>query len=221
MKTNSFLKNHFLSTTLLTLPFVLIAFFWGQIPDTIPTHWNIDGEADDFGSKSSLFILPIVNIAVFLLFLVIPKIDPKKTFSQFGKTYRILVSAILGLLFLVFCVVLLMALGIVNDSTNLILYLVIGLFLIIGNYLGKVRPNYFLGIRTPWTLENEEVWVKTHRLGGKLWVIASIVMLLASFIAVGRAFAILFGIYTVIIAVVPIVYSYLAYRQLNPVNENL
>ncbi len=213
MNSNNFLKNHLLNLLLLTLPFLMIAFFWGQIPETIPTHWNIHGEADSFGSRWSIFILPVVNIAVFLLFLAIPKIDPKKKIEQFGKTYHVLVSVMVGLFFLIFCILLLTILGMIDNSTNWIMYLLIGLFLLIGNYLGKLRPNYFMGIRTPWTLENEEVWIKTHRFGGKLWVIGSIVMLLLSFFVTGTAFVVAFSIYAATIGLVPIVYSYLRYKE--------
>lgn len=212
---NSFLKNHFLNILLIVLPFLMIAFFWGQIPETIPTHWNIRGEADDFGSRWSIFILPIVNIFIFLLFLVIPKIDPKKKFEQFGKTYYILMNIMIGLMFLIFCILLLTVLGMIDNSTNWIMYLLVGLFLLIGNYLGKVRPNYFLGIRTPWTLENEEVWIKTHRFGGKLWVIGSVVMLLLSFFLTGTAFVVAFTIYAIVLGLVPMVYSFLKYKELS------
>ncbi|MEZ4885115.1 MAG: SdpI family protein [Chitinophagales bacterium] len=215
MNTNNFWKEHLLSIVLLVLPFVLVLFFWNQIPEIIPTHWNIDGEADSFGNKWSILILPFVNIGVFLLLWAIPKIDPKKSIEQFSKTYHIMIGILVGLLFLVFCIMLLTILGMIDNSTNWIMYSLIGLFLVIGNYLGKMRPNYFMGIRTPWTLENEEVWLKTHRFGGKLWVMASIVMLLLGFFAVGKTFVGLFVVYVLVIGIVPVVYSYLRYKELN------
>lgn len=211
---NSFFKTHLLNLTLLTLPFLMIAFFWGQMPETIPIHWNASGEADDFGSRWHLFLMPFINIAVFLLFLVIPKIDPKKKFDQFGKTYQILMNILITLFFLIFCVILLTVLGMIDNSTKWILYLLVGLFLLMGNYLGKIRPNYFLGIRTPWALENEEVWIKTHRFGGRVWVISSLVMLLLSFFVPSTSFVGLFTIYVGIIAFVPIIYSYLRYKEI-------
>ena len=99
---NSFLKTHLLNLVLLTLPFLMIAFFWGQMPETIPIHWNASGEADGFGSKWYIFMMPVINIAIFLLFLAIPKIDPKEKFEQFQKTYNVLVNILIALFFLIF-----------------------------------------------------------------------------------------------------------------------
>ena len=98
---------------------------------------------------------------------------------------------------------------------NVILSGVLILFMVLGNYFGKLRPNYFVGIRTPWTLENETVWLKTHRLGGKVWVYGSLIMLIAKFLLPMEPFFIFIFIgFTLIIALIPIVYSYLLYKKM-------
>jgi len=97
--------------------------------------------------------------------------------------------------------------------TDAIIYVLLLFFLIFGNYLGKVRPNYFVGIRTPWTLESEQVWIKTHRLTGMLWALSSLIMLVLKIIIPMTSFIYLLGIYLVVIITFPFVYSFLAFKK--------
>ncbi|RDU38879.1 hypothetical protein DRW41_04800 [Neobacillus piezotolerans] len=150
------------------------------LPDRIPTHWNYEGVPDQFGPKSyGVFMLPGIMAALYLLNMFLPKIDPKKNnFKKFN--YIRVMNGILFFLFLFQAMQITSSMGLVNPKYT-IPVMVGFLFLFIGNLSPKFKPNYFIGIRTPWTLANEDVWKKTHRLGGKVFVIAGILMLLVPF----------------------------------------
>lgn len=201
------------STIMLVIPFIMIAVLWSEIPDTIPIHWNIHGEVDRWGSRAFIFLLPLINIGVYLLFMAIPHIDPKKRIEEFGNLYNLLRFIVVSLMFGLFVIILMATLGYI-DSANWIIYPIFFMILILGNIMGKVKPNYFIGVRTPWTLENEEVWRKTHRLTGYLWVFSSLVALLISFILPREHWLYLILPYCLLIAIVPIAYSYIVYARL-------
>lgn len=199
---------------LLISPFIFIALFWNQFPDPFPTHWNLKGEPDSFGSKSwALFILPFTNIFLYGLFYAIPRIDPKKDshalFQGKAKNLQLILHAFMAAIFF------LTSLSTLGFDININRLVIIGTILLmmgIGNYLNNVRQNYFMGIRTPWTLENEEVWRLTHRFAAKLWVSASFVAL------VGFLSTLLpdwfFIPYILLISLVPVVYSYVLYKKI-------
>ncbi|WP_281637635.1 SdpI family protein [Flavobacterium marginilacus] len=165
------------------LPFVYLAFIWNSLPEKVPTHWNYKGEIDHWGDKFSLigllFMLPVLT---YVLLLAAPKIDPKKRIALMGGKFHQLKF------FLVLCMSLL-ALSIIYitknqsfSSPNLIPVLTGVLFLVLGNYFKVIQPNYFIGIRTPWTLESNEVWKLTHNFAGKLWVIGGFAVVLGGLI---------------------------------------
>lgn len=149
-----------------------------QLPDQIPSHWNINGEVDDYSSKwITLVGLPLLNLVLFFLLLLFPKIDPKKeNYKKFERPYTMFRWTFhlffVALYFFMIYNAWSMEKGQESmDASTVILIFMPILFIVIGNYMSRVRHNYFVGIRTPWTLSNEEVWRKTHRLGGKVFVI--------------------------------------------------
>ena len=202
------------------LPFIYLGYIWNSLPEQVPMHWNLKGEIDDYGSKYSLigmvFLLPVLT---YVLMLVVPKIDPKKRMESMGGKYNqfkfILVTFMSVLaLFIIY---------ISNNKTlsnpNLIVVLVGTLFVFMGNYFKVIKQNYFIGIKTPWTLESEEVWKLTHLLAGKMWVIGGIIIVICSLILPENInFYFLISI-TTVISIVPIVYSYLIYKKLKNTNE--
>lgn len=197
------------------LPFIYLALVWNSLPAKVPTHWNYKGEVDHWGDKFSLigllFMLPIL---VYVLLLVVPKIDPKKRIALMGgKFYQLK-------FFLVLCMSLL-ALYIIFITKNQsfsgpnLIYILIGiLFLVLGNFFKVIQPNYFIGIRTPWTLENNDVWKATHVFAGKLWFIGGLVIVLGGLIFENQLFSIVFISLVVVLAVVPILYSYVKFKEL-------
>lgn len=196
-------------------PFVYLAIIWNTLPEKVPTHWNYKGEADKWGDKYSLiallFLLPVLT---YVLMLVIPKIDPKKKIQLMGgKYYQLKFILVLFMSTLAFIILHLT----VNQSTSSpnLIYIPIGvLFIALGNYFKVIQPNYFIGIKTPWTLENTEVWKSTHTLAGKLWIAGGLIIVLTSLTIAKSVFIYVFGVVVAIISLVPIVYSYFKFKKL-------
>ena len=191
---------------------VTAAFFYPSLPDQIPTHWNIEGQVDSTMSKPwGVIILPLSAILVFLLMKVIPAISPQgfRT-EQFTGVLNIFTVALVGFMSGVALLVLLEASG-RNVYINDMIFGGVGLlFIVMGSYLGKVRKNFFLGIRTPWTLASDEVWNRTHRFGGRVFVLIGFFLLLNAFVR----FPVRWLLGAIIVAaLVPVIYSYFLYRK--------
>ncbi|MGB3891438.1 MAG: SdpI family protein [Priestia megaterium] len=208
------MKKHVfpLSITVLTLVAWLIAL--PHLPATMPIHWGANGEADGFATKINAMILTVgIMVLIYFIIAFVPRIDPRKeNYKYFSKTYNILLNAVLLLFFFVNMSTILQGLG-YNVPMSYIAPIMAGLvFIIIGNYLQRVRSNYFMGIRTPWTLSNETVWKKTHRLSGKIFFIGGLLILISAFLPDGYKSVIMWGSIVLCVAV-PYLYSYLAYKK--------
>ncbi|MCU0435667.1 MAG: SdpI family protein [Bacteroidia bacterium] len=196
-------------------PLLFMAITWGSYPEKVPLHWGPDGNVDRMGSPSALWMLACIGLVFYPVLLLIPKIDPKrKNIDAAGKGFGSL-RFILHLFFAVLPIIAgLAALNIITDIPQTIIILVLLLFLGMGNYLTVVKPNYFAGIRTPWTLSNDEVWRKTHRLGGRTWVIMSLVMLPLVFVLPPKTMFIVFISAVTLSTVGVVIYSYLIWKKL-------
>ncbi|NEW00998.1 SdpI family protein [Bacillus megaterium] len=208
------MKKHVfpLSITLLTLVAWLIAL--PHLPPTMPIHWGANGEADGFATKINAMILTVgIMVLIYFIIAFVPRIDPRKeNYKYFSKTYNIVLNAVLLLFFFVNMSTILQGLG-YNVPMSYIAPIMAGLvFIIIGNYLQRVRSNYFMGIRTPWTLSNETVWKKTHRLSGKIFFIGGLLILISAFLPDGYKSVIMWGSIVLCVAI-PYLYSYLAYKK--------
>ena len=215
-KISDILKQDWLILSLILLGFALGAYFYPSLPDKVPTHWNASGEVNGYGSKLfGAFGLPSISLAMYLMFLVMPYIDPKrKNYDGFKSTYQFLKYAIILFFFGMEVITLLIASGVIVNKPVFIQIMVSLLFILIGNVMGRFKHNYFVGIRTPWTLANEEVWRKTHRLAAPLWVFGGIANILLTF--TGTNFkGIGFMVIIAVISIVPIAYSYIAFRQID------
>ena len=194
----------------------LSVYFYQHFPARVPMHWNIAGEIDGWSSRGfGAFLFPVILIAIYFLFEILPKIDPRRAnYPEFKKVYSIFKTAIMAIFFGIYILTGLSGLG-VKVAVDLWVPAGIGLlFIILGNYFGKLRNNYFVGIRTPWTLSNEEVWNKTHRLGGKLFILGGVAMMLMGVIPVGIRVAVFIAV-VLMISVVPILYSYIIHKKLS------
>jgi len=185
--------------------------FWNlsQMPARVPTHWGLSGQPDAWGPGWVNAIgVPGVAVAIYVMLLLAPLIDPKRaSYALFADTVRFFRLASV-LFFIGFHVVVVRAsLGDDVDMGRVMRLGVPLLFIALGNRFGKLRHNYFFGIRTPWTLANEEVWVKTHRMAGTVWVVGGLVQLAAAFLPTAPGAAV-FVAALVIMVVVPVVYSY-------------
>ncbi len=205
------------SLLLLAAMFSLSAWAWGQVPEgkCIAFHWGLTGRPDACGGKvQGLLLLPLIAAGVAVVLAVIPLIEPRRFYLwQSARAYNVAWVGVLGLLAAVHIAAVLSATGRPLDVTRVVWAAVGLLFVLLGNYLGKVRSNFFFGIRTPWTLSSEVSWNKTHRLGGRLFVAFGFVMLLTAWIGnpVLSVGVLLAGLGLVV--AVPVAYSYVTWSQ--------
>lgn len=165
-------KRELIFLPMLILPLMYIAYIWGQLPDRIAIHFGFDGTPNGWGSKWMIFILPGSNIAAYLLILFLPLIDPKRMGKDdfTAMFYKIRLSLVFFLCFICF----LATDGAVKGSMSkgVSSWIPVGVFLflsLMGNFMINIKPNWFIGIRTPWTLSNDNVWRKTHQVVSRLW----------------------------------------------------
>lgn len=198
---------------LILLSFILSIYFYSHMPEQMATHWNSQGEVNGYMPKLyGLFLMPLIITCIAILFLLIPKIDPLKenieTFSAYYNRFII----ILILFFVVIQIqILLWNIGI-QIRSNVLFPIGLGfLFYYGGILMENAKRNWFIGIRTPWTLSSDGVWKKTNRIGGKLFKIAGIIAIIGSFFQDYIIFFIIVPILS--IAVFTIVYSYIEYQK--------
>lgn len=195
-------------TSLITLAPILIGvLFWNRLPDQIATHFGQGNVPDGWSSKPmAVFGLPLILVALHLFCIFITLNDPKK--KNIGRKILPIIFWMIPIIsLLVNSATYGIALGLKID-VELIVSLLLGLlFIIFGNYMSKIRQNYTVGIRLPWTLSSEDNWDKTHRLAGKLWIVGGVLVLVNIFL---KWTGFLIGILLVIVFV-PMVYSYALY----------
>ncbi|KAF2079141.1 SdpI family protein [Flavobacterium sharifuzzamanii] len=204
------------------IPFVYLATIWNTLPERVPVHWNYKGEIDNWGDKFSLlFLLFMLPVLMYGLMTAASKIDPKKRISLMGrkfyqlKFFLVLFMSVLASFFIYLAK---------NQSLSSpgLMYVAVGVLLIIfGNYFKVIQPNYFIGIRTPWTLENQQVWKATHAFAGKLWLAGGFVIILGGLTFSGFNFSKIFIGIGITIAAVPMIYSYFKFKSLEKKENNL
>jgi len=200
-------------TGLILLSFILSIYFYPQVPEQMATHWNSKGEVDGYMSKFwGLFFMPVVITGLAIMFLVIPRIDPKKeNIEKFRKYYDGFIIIFILFTVAIHLQIILWNIGI-RISPNAVLPAGIGLlFYYIGILMENAERNWFIGIRTPWTLSSDRVWRKTNRLGGKLFKIAGIIAIFGTFFSEFAVFFIIVPAF--FIAGFTVVYSYVEYQK--------
>lgn len=212
---NSNLKRELPVVLVVLLPFLYLVYIWGSLPERVPIHWNSEGQINGWGSKSGLIIIPLLlPLLTYIIFYVTPLIDPKKKLANMGSKFYQLKFAMVLLMSVLALFILYSMKNQSFFSPNSMLMLIGLLFAIIGNYLPSVKPNYFIGIKTPWTLENEVVWKKTHQLAGRLWFPGGLIIVMLTFIINDpKLMHIIFLTVTGIIAIIPIVYSFIIFKK--------
>lgn len=194
-------------------PLLFLAAIWNSLPEQVPMHWGADGQINRWGSKWSVWMLPvIVSLPVYLLLKYAPKIDPKRNFEAMSDSYRKL-RFILGIALSAIVCQLIYSTWKVAPMSNLLLLIIAALIAAIGNYLGTVKPNYFIGIRTPWTLENAENWRKTHRFASKSMFLGGIVAILAILFLPKKWVLPAFMGLVLTGSLLPVVYSFFIYQK--------
>jgi uncharacterized membrane protein len=190
---------------------ILIAY--PHLPNQVPTHWNMEGQANDYSAKWTLFLIgPGVMAGLMLLFYFLPWLSPKHwEVDTFQSTYLYIMVVLVSMVAYFTAVTLWVGLGHAANVDRAVIGAICLLFALLGNVLGKVRRNFFIGVRTPWALANERVWNATHRFAAKTFVLGGVIGLALTAIGVKGwlPFAALMAG-----ALVPVVYSLVVYKQL-------
>ncbi|RLF30149.1 MAG: hypothetical protein DRJ99_03065 [Thermoplasmata archaeon] len=206
-------KNEIIVLGVILLSFIIGIYFYPQMPEKIASHWDAQGQVDGYISKFwGLFLMPLLSMMLFLLFIAIPKIDPlKHNIEKFRKYYDGFVVLIIVYLFYVYLLTIFWNIGIRFSMVQPLAPAMGILFYYIGILTENAKRNWFIGIRTPWTLSSEKVWEKTHKIGGKLFKIAGIITFIGVFFQRYALFFILVPI--ILVAAYTIIYSYFEYQK--------
>jgi len=199
---------------LLAISFLVAIILYPQMPNPMASHWDADGQVNGYISTFwGLFLMPLLMTGLFALLMAIPNIDPlKANIAQFRGIYNVFILLFTGYMLYIYALTLAWNLGYDNfDMTKAILPAMGLLFIFLGVLMGRAKRNFFIGIRTPWTLSSDAVWAKTHSLGSKLFIAAGILTLLA--IPLGENGIWLFLGLILIAAIIPIVYSYVLWKR--------
>ncbi|WP_220192495.1 SdpI family protein [Ktedonospora formicarum] len=204
-----------LMAVILTIQVLLSVGAYPFLPDQVPVHWNISGQANSYAPKGvGLTLLPLISFVIFVVLRLIVKLGPRLTRDGEQNNSHFIDVTLSGVMLLMLVIQLAtvaLSLGVHLDM-RFIISLVVSLFLIvIGNYMGKLRRNFWAGIRTPWTLTNDTVWERTHRLGGWLFVAAGLIGLISSFVPQLSVAGLLVPILGV--SIICYVYSYFVYQR--------
>lgn len=205
-------------TKLIILIIIAVSFLAGfylyqYMPDKMASHWNIQGEVDDYMPKFwGLFLMPIVSLFMFFMFLLIPKIDPlKENIKKFRGYFDKFILLIILFLFYIHTLTILWSFGWRFNMGQLMFPALGVLFFYSGVLIGKSKRNWFIGIRTPWTLSSETVWDKTHKLGSKLFKISGVIVFLGFFLPEFTFYFILIPVF--FSAIYLVFYSYFEYQK--------
>jgi uncharacterized membrane protein len=206
-------KIHISIIALIIISFLIAISIYNILPEKVASHWNEKGEVDGYMSRFwGIFLTPLIMIACFLLLIFLPKLDPlKRNIKKFEKYYDLTIFIIIAFLLYVHILTILANVGVAFNMNYPVILGVAVLFYFLGIILPKCKRNWFIGIRTPWTLSSDKVWAKTHRLGGKLFRIFAIILALTLLVPDYSIVILLITIFIVIIYLV--VYSYLQHKK--------
>lgn len=204
-------------TIIAALVIILISFAVGiylypKMPERMASHWNIQGRVDGYMPKFwGLFLMPIISVGLLLFFLLIPKIDPlKKNIQKFRKYFDLFILFFIVFLFYLYLLTIFWNLGLRFNMVRMMVPALGILFYYVGILVKNAKRNWSIGIRTPWTLSNEKVWTKTHKIGGLLFKIAGVIVLLG---ALFQRYAFFFLIPVIAVTLYLLFYSYFEYQK--------
>lgn len=194
--------------------FLLAAVTWSSAPDQIPMHWNVQGEVDRYGGRfEGLVAIPLLTLAIYLGMLFLPRFDPgRANYPRFLGAYSVIRVAIVVFLALIYGVIHMWIRGHQIAVDTVVPVLVGGFFIVIGNIMGKIRPNWFIGVRTPWTLSSKTAWTKSNRLAGWLLILSGLMLIAVGILHPDWGVILIVGVLIAIVFVVTL-YSYLIWRR--------
>lgn len=195
------------------LSLLIAAIAYPQLPEQIPIHFDFSGTPDNYSGKLFIFVTPALSLLLTAMAEVMPKADPKKeSYEKFPKAYQ-MIHVLTNLLLLgTNMLIIAISLGYDIDAGTFVMMAVGILFIIIGNYMPKFKQSFFCGIKTPWALADEENWYKTHRMGGRLWMIGGFVFLIVPFLN-DALMPIVLGLNFIVLILLPYLYSYWIFRK--------
>ena len=209
------IKRDWLALVLIAVSLLVAFLIYPHLPERVPSHWNVKGQVDSYSSKSwGAFGLPLMTAGIYFLMVIVPRIDPKKgNYDRFKGAYRLIKLAFVLFFIALYAVVLMNAMGFPVPVDRMVIIAMGLLFMVIGNFMGQFRHNYFIGIKTPWTLASEDVWQKTHRFGARIWVGSGLVMAITGLFFGGQRGFLLVMASIAVAALVPVIYAYLLYKK--------
>lgn len=199
------------------LPFVLVAIAWPYLPERIPGHWGVNGQIDRYDAPATLWLMCAIGPLLSLGIQFLPRLDPKReNYEKFQPYYDFFGPLVPLLLLLCIAVTLSESLWPGRINVARAIGLMVGvLFLIIGNIMGKVKTNWFMGFRTPWALSDPDVWNKTQRLGGWTFFLSGLSALVLSLLAPEEIFFVVFFAILIVGLVLTYVMSWKWFREKN------
>ncbi|MEI6288401.1 MAG: SdpI family protein [bacterium] len=207
-------KSEIVPLAMILISIPLSFYFYANFPERVASHWDFQGQVNGYGSRGFMaFFFPALIAGMYLLFLILPYFDPKRErYGEFKKFYHIFKALIITVMFAIYSATGLFNLG-YPLNIGIIVSLLIGLMMIVmGKYMGEIKSNWFVGIRTPWTMSSETVWNKTHHVGGYLFMFLGLCIIVAPWLPIILA-TIIFIIGILSATVGTFCYSYWLYRQ--------
>lgn len=207
-------KTEIFPIAIIMISAIAAAYFYRHFPDLVASHWNFKGEVDSYSSKTAgTLMVPGMLAALYLLFTFIPFLDPKVSrYSEFRSAYLQIRNAILLFMLMIYFALGAVNLGLKTDIGTIVPVLVGALFIFMGNLMGKIKSNWYVGLRNPWTLSDSDVWNKANRFSGKTFIISGILIAAEAFVPDNMKLAVFIA--AIAIAVVgPTVYSFILYNR--------
>ncbi len=206
-------KANIIILGIILISFIIGGYFYPQMPEKVASHWNAQGKVDDYMSKGwGLFLMPLMSVGFFLLFMLVPKIDPlKENIKKFRKYFDGFIVLLILFLFYVYLLTVFWNIGLRFNMSQLMTPAMGILFYYCGVLIENAKRNWFIGIRTPWTLSSETVWDKTHKIGSKLFKAAGIVAFLGILFPKQAIFFVIIPV--ILVTVYTLIYSYFEYQK--------
>jgi len=206
-----------ISLLIVAAGFIASAVVYPRLPETIPTHWDFSGHPNGWSSRFwGAWLIPFFLLGMWALVRILPRIDPRgSNYAKFGGAFEAIIDTIMLFMLALHIVALRAALGYPMQMQRILPIGVGVVLIVIGNLLPRARPNWFVGIRTPWTLSSDRVWEKTHRFGGRVFVAGGMIITIATFLWVQEAHVILFVVMALVASSV-MIYSYLEWKREQP-----
>ena len=207
-------KKDRLILSLLIVSVMITLLLYSSLPNEIPSHWNIKGEIDDYSPKLFALFTALLPFGIFLLMKYLPRIDPgKKDYYQQNKPYQVIMFILVLFFLLLHWIIICSALGYMIAMSRLMPLGIGVVFVMMGKFMGQIEPNYMLGIKTPWTMADEKVWEKTHRIGGFAFIFIGFIFIAAGIIDQPYMFTI--AIISIIAVIFYLfIYSYLEFKKM-------